>query len=429
MRAVRVNKIKSETDTVVGSPRLALSPLSYTDSGFILENDIQIGNTPEHHAGMIYVQDPGAMATVNALDIESGWWVADLCAAPGGKSTQLAEKIGPSGFLLANEFVPKRAKILVSNLERLGVTNALVTSLDTGELPAMFPEVFDLVLTDAPCSGEGMLRKYDAASEEWSEENVALSAKRQSEILDNAARLVRRGGYLLYSTCTYSEEENEEQITRFLDRHGDFEIIPVREKLVGVTSDGLAGDGRPEAIKHTRRFYPHKSRGEGQYIALMRRAGDGERGKIAFRDCARALPRDKASAVEAFFKDSLTDIPRGRLAEVGENLVLITHPSPIPRHSVFMSGILVGEVRHGILHPSHQLASALGRCFKRQVELSGSEELYKKYLGGEEIPDPQGIDNGWCAILFCGAPLGLGKISGGVIKNHYPKGLRTKNTV
>ena len=179
VRAIRVNTTKISVDDFLSKTALTLSPIDYASDGFIPDNAEGIGKSPEHHAGMFYVQDPGAMATVKALEIKEGWRVLDACAAPGGKASQLASAIGDDGFLLANEFVPKRAKIIVSNFERLGIKNAVVTSLDTAKLASMFDSYFDLVLCDAPCSGEGMFRKYDEAVSEWSEDNVLLCAERQ----------------------------------------------------------------------------------------------------------------------------------------------------------------------------------------------------------------------------------------------------------
>ena len=229
VKGVRVNTAKVSVEDYLSVTELDLTPLSYTDYGFIPKNADGIGTTAEHHAGMIYVQDPGAMATVTALDVKRGWRVLDACAAPGGKASQLAALVGDEGFVLANEYVPKRAKIIVGNFERLGLKNAVVTSLDTAKLADMFSAYFDLVLCDAPCSGEGMFRKYDEAVTEWSEENVTLCAERQREILANCAGPVKAGGYLLYSTCTYSKEENEDTVRTFLDSHPEFSPEPVKE--------------------------------------------------------------------------------------------------------------------------------------------------------------------------------------------------------
>ena len=426
VRGMRVNLIKASVDALETSGAFKLERIPYVDNGFILREERQMGASPYHHAGMVYMQDPGAMSGVAALDIHEDWWVADLCSAPGGKSSQVAERLGDEGFLLSNEYVPKRAKIIVGNFERLGVKNAMVTSLDTAEIAKMYSAVFDLVITDAPCSGEGMFRKSDEAREEWSEENVALSAKRQAEILGNAAGLVKPGGYLLYSTCTYSPEENEENVALFLREHPDFSLIRVKDELERRTRDGLTKYGEGLRLEYTRRFYPHVTDGEGQYVALMKKdENTGERSTILYKDESKPISKQEKEIIESFFKEALRSVPRGRLAKVGENVVLISHACPIPKHSVFMSGVLLGEIKGKSFFPSHQFFSAYGKLFKNVEALGDGDERVTKYLAGEEI-DTRGDVRGWCAITFEGAVLGGGKASGGKIKNHYPKGLRTR---
>ena len=424
VRGVRINRIK--TDGISAPLGATLTPLSYADNGYILDGGDGIGTSPEHHAGMIYVQDPGAMATVNALDVKEGWWVLDACAAPGGKSSQLAEKIGTGGFLLSNEYVPKRAKILVGNLERLGVTNAVVTSLDTAELPKLFSEAFDLVLCDAPCSGEGMFRKNDEAREQWSEENVKLSAKRQGEILERLAPLVKCGGYLLYSTCTYSPEENEMVIDAFLTSHGEFCLMPVKDELISVTADGVIPDGSDRGeLAMTRRFYPHKSPGEGQYIALLqKREKTGNLPTILYKEAVLTPSKSEAATVTAFLRDTMSEVPRGRLIKQGDYISLVTHDCPIPPRSVFMPGVLLGEIKKGVFHPHHHLFSAFGALMKRKINLTRGDARVNKYLRGEEIDATEGLMQGFCAVCYEGAAIGGGKCVGEKIKNHYPKGLR-----
>ena len=418
VRGVRVNTIKTSVEDYLAVTELSLSPISYTDCGFIPKNADGIGTLPEHHAGMIYVQDPGAMATVTALDVQRGWRVLDACAAPGGKSSQLAALIGDEGVLLANEYLPKRAKIIVGNFERLGIKNAVVTSLDTAKLSEMFSSYFDLVLCDAPCSGEGMFRKYDEALTEWSEENVALCAERQREILANCSKTVRSGGYLLYSTCTYSKEENEDTICNFLDSHPEFSLVPVKEALVSSTVPGL------DEMSEARRFYPHVSPGEGQFIALMKKdENTADLPTILYKDELKSPQKDEIRTVEKFFSDTFSFIPKGRLVKSGEQVILIPHDLPIPNFSVFMSGVMVGEIRKGILFPHHQLFSAYGKDMKLRIDLKRDDPRVSKYLRGEEI-DADASGSGWCAVLYEGVPLGGGKISSGKVKNHYPKGLR-----
>ncbi|MBR5242398.1 MAG: hypothetical protein IKV20_04590 [Clostridia bacterium] len=426
VRGVRINTAKCSLDGFSAGEELKLTPLAYASDGFILGKCVGIGNTPEHHAGMIYVQDPGAMATANALDIKRGWRVLDTCSAPGGKSGQAAAKIGDSGFILSNEYVPKRAKIVVSNFERLGIKNAVVTSLDTKEFRKMFSAFFDLVIADVPCSGEGMFRKSEEAVSEWSVQNVLACAERQREIINNAAPLVKAGGYLLYSTCTFSLEENEMVIDAFLREHPDYVIVPVKDELISATSDGIQLDGAfCKNLSYARRFYPHKSEGEGQFVALLKRSEDiSDDGAVLYKDGTRPLSRDEESAVRKFFLENLKKVPDGRLAKYGDNIVLISHGVPIPQRSVFSAGVLVGQVEKGRLIPAHQLFSAYGTLFIRQERLSRGDERIKKYLHGEQI-DAVEVDNGYCAVIYEGAALGGGKASLGKIKNHYPKGLRT----
>ena len=418
VRGVRVNTTKISVGDFLDKTSLALSPIDYAEDGFIPEDCEGIGRTAEHHAGMFYVQDPGAMATVKALDIQRGWRVLDACAAPGGKASQLAAAVGDEGFLLANEYVPKRAKIIVSNFERLGIKNALVTSLDTARLAEMFSAYFDLVLCDAPCSGEGMFRKYDEAVSEWSEDNVRLCAKRQREILENLSGVVKAGGYLLYSTCTYSREENEQMVADFLKGHPEFSLCPVSEKLIAATADGL--DGMIEA----RRFYPHRSRGEGQFIALMKKdENSGILSSILYKENVKLPTKDEIAVLKKFICENISGEIEGRFIKWGEDIALIPHDLPLPPYSVFMPGVMLGQVKKGNFFPHHQFFSAYGHLFKRREELKKGDARVEKYLRGEEI-DAECTQNGWCAVLYEGATLGGGKASGGRIKNHYPKGLR-----
>ncbi len=426
VRGLRVNLIKSTPEALLSRNTLSLSAIPYCDNAFFEDGCEKIGQTPEHHAGEIYVQDPGAMAPLSALEIKRGWRVLDLCAAPGGKSSQAAERIGNEGFILSNEYVPKRAKILVGNFERLGIKNAMVTSLDTAEFKKYFDSHFDLVILDAPCSGEGMFRKNAEAISEWSEENVIISAKRQSEILENATSLVKGGGYLIYSTCTFSLEENEMQIDEFLSRHPEFSLEKCRDELILASSDGINFEGaKSGSLKFTRRFYPHKSRGEGQFLALMKKRDDGEKKQtILYKDTSREPSREEAAAVQAFFRENLEKIPQGLVRKHGENLVLISHGHPLLPKSVFSAGVLLGEVKKGILHPAHQFFSSHGELFKRRLTLKSGDARLAQYLAGEEIAAPEISGKGYVAVLYEDVSLGGGKLSDGRLKNHYPKGLR-----
>lgn len=426
VRGVRVNTIKCTAEKLLSVSDLTLEPITYIDNGFILRDSSLIGSSPEHHAGMIYMQDPGAMSALSAIDIHEGEWALDMCAAPGGKSSQIAERIGDSGFLLSNEFVPKRAKTVVGNFERLGVRNAMVTSLDTSALPKLFSEAFDLVVCDAPCSGEGMFRKNDDAVSMWSEENVNACAKRQAEILENAVPLLKCGGRLVYSTCTYSVEENEAVVAALLDSHPELELIPVREELRQKTSDGINFDGKHPTMTLARRFYPHVSEGEGQFVAVMKkRENVPEKSTILYKDAGISPTKVEVQIVNNFFNEVFSVHPSGRFIKQGELIVMILHDCPIPPRSVFMAGVAVGEISHGILKPHHQLFSAFGTKMKNRIELLRGDIRVEKYLRGEEIDCPD-AKAGYASVLYEGIALGGGKVSGGRLKNHYPKGLRNK---
>ena len=426
IKAVRVNLAKVSREEFLKSTSLSLTPLPYCDEGFILEGPPGIGNTPEHASGMIYVQDPGAMSAVSALDIKQGDLVLDCCSAPGGKASQAYSKIGDGGLLIANEFLPKRAKICVSNFERLGFKSALVLSLDTAELAKMYRGIFDVVICDAPCSGEGMFRKYDEAKEEWSPENVRASAKRQKEILENVKGTVKAGGVLLYSTCTYSTEENEEVVLDFLDKNPDFHLIPPSERVRPYVSEGIPIAGREE-LRLTSRFYPHISRGEGQFFAVLKRDENSAVSPIIlYKDAGISPSKEEYKIALDFLKDNLTSIPDVRLIKRGEFISIVPKSLVIPKNSVFSAGVCLGEIRGKNLFPHHHLFSAYGELFKRKIELSRGDARVLKYLRGEEITTDS-TDTGFCVVTYEGASLGGGKISGGAVKNHYPKGLRIKN--
>ncbi len=401
-----------------------LVPVPYTPDGFYHAEE-KIGHSPLHHAGVFYSQDPGAMSTVNCLRAERGWRVLDMCAAPGGKSAQLAAAIGEGGTLVSCEYVPARCKQLVGNIERLGIPNALVLRADGAALSDLFPAYFDLVLLDAPCSGEGMFRKSAEAREMWSEENVRRSAARQAELLEAAAHAVREGGYLLYSTCTFSLEENEGQIAAFLEKHADFRLCPISERVSQHTAPGIQPHGCPHDLTLTRRFYPHIAPGEGQFMALMKRAGDDSPAAApTYHDATSPLGKSEERVAASFFEANLTDgaALTARLRLYNGRLIL-PPPVPVPARDVFAAGVAVGEIEKGILFPHHQLFTTHGCRFKRKIRLTAGEARTAAYLHGDVI-EAAGIDNGYAAVLIDGAPTGGAKVVNGVAKNLYPRGLR-----
>ena len=424
VRAFRVNTVKTTAARLLPLLPFAATPLPFAKNAFYATDD-KVGALPCHHAGMIYMQDPSAISAIAAAEPTEGLRVLDLCAAPGGKTTQLAAAIGEGGVLVSNEYVPARCRILQGNVERMGLSNTVVTNLSAEALADFYGAYFDLVVADAPCSGEGMLRKYEVAGEEWSEENVALCATRQREILENAARCVAPGGRLLYSTCTFSLEENEQNVAHFLDTHPDFSLTPVAPAVAAVTADGIPVGGRN--LAYCRRFYPHLARGEGQFLALMERQESGERAKPK-KDHRVPLSRAETDTVLALFAETLTKTPKGALCRLRDSIFL-TPDVPLPPSGVFAAGVCVGTLQKNRIEPHHHLYTAHGNLFCRKLYLSADDARVTQYLSGEEIacPELQGGKNGYTALLFEGAPLGGGKCVSGRLKNHYPKGLRNKS--
>ncbi len=420
---VRGFRVNTEKISLIDFQKLnifATEKIPYAENGYYLDYD-KIGNHPYHHAGMIYVQEPGAMAPAECIDIEPDWKILDMCAAPGGKSTQLKNKLGENGILVSNEIISSRCKILTGNIERLGLHNTVTTCMDTKKLAKAFPETFDLIMVDAPCSGEGMFRKEEIAVTEWSTENVEKCAVRQKEILENAVRALKNGGYIIYATCTFSLEENEMVIDEFLEKHPEFEILPVKDSVRDNTSDGIFFDGcKCENINFSRRFYPHKNKGEGQFMAVLHN-------KDTYTPLFTKKPQSKVKAekvVTDFLDDVLTEYDVEKVTMYNGNPVYFTPDFEIKKGTAFSCGITIGEIRKNYIQPHHQFFMAMGKNFKRKLELSPDSEETKKYLHGEEIT--ANCENGWAVVTVNGCALGGVKIVNGRAKNHYPKGLRIK---
>lgn len=343
------------------------------------------------------------MAPVTLLDPQPGERVCDLCAAPGGKTTQIAGRMDQQGFLLCNEINPKRAKILSRNIERMGVGNALVTNEHPDTLAKKYPGFFDRVLIDAPCSGEGMFRKEEAAVTDWSPETVQMCANRQQEILRSGAELVRPGGRLVYSTCTFAPEENEQAIDIFLQEHPDFYPETVSAPWFAAGENG------------TFRMWPHKLLGEGHFAAVLRKEGEPEEPERSLP--GSPLPKEWT----AFAKELDIKLPEGKAVLFGQSLYWA--PSALPDLRgirVLRPGLELGEVKKGRFEPAHALALWLKTAANVKRLESDAPEL-KAYLHGETVP---AREKGWCLVMADSYSIGWGKGDGNVLKNHYPKGLR-----
>ncbi len=393
----------------------------YVENGFYLEYE-KAGNHPYHHAGLIYIQEPAAMAPAECVEIAPDWTVLDMCAAPGGKSTQLKNKLGENGVLVSNEIISSRCKILTGNIERLGLSNTVTTCMDTKKLIKYFPKTFDLIMCDAPCSGEGMFRKEEIAIDEWSEENVLMCAKRQEEILENAVELLKDRGYIIYATCTFSLEENEMLIDAFLQKHPDFEIVEVNEKVRNATDDGIAFDGcKCKNISFARRFYPHKASGEGQFMAVLKNTSPLSQ----FQSFSPSKKDKTDKTLTDFLDDTLICYDTDNIRIYNGNPVFFSASLTVPDGAAFSCGVTIGEIKKNYIQPHHQFFMACGKSFKRKIELTPESDGIKKYLHGEEIE--VNCENGWAVVTVNGCPVGGAKAVNGKAKNHYPKGLRLKN--
>ncbi len=442
VRSLRVNTLKCTAENFEKSFGDKITKLSFCGEGYIFENE-HIGSHPLHHAGAIYVQEPAAMAAVECPDILPGMKILDVCASPGGKSTQAAAKLCGEGVIVSNEIDRQRCSTLAQNIERTGIKNAVITNTNSYELGKAYRDIFDLVIVDAPCSGEGMMRKNPLAVSEWSIDNIEMCARRQVEILENIAGCVRPGGCLLYSTCTFAPEENEMQICRFLAAHSDFHLTPVKECVKEVTADGLTGYNGVdfgEELKLCRRFYPHISRGEGQFMALLVRDGAAEAVAEAQNEEKQKKGRKNQTSnrsenkvEENIIRDFLLEVLTEEgicesekyqlLRDNGGDFFLATKlADPMPAGALRCSGVKIGEVRKGRVIPHHSFFMAYGRFFLRQIRLSVTDDRVAKYLHGESIT--ASCENGFAAVLIGDAPVGGAKVTQGEAKNYYPKGLR-----
>ena len=355
------------------------------------------------------------MSPVTGLEPRPGEIVLDLCAAPGGKTTQIAGSMMGDGLLVCNEINPKRAKILARNIERMAVPNALVLNHHPKDLERHFSGCFDRILVDAPCSGEGMFRKEEAAITDWSKETVLMCADRQKQILDTAAKLLRPGGRLVYSTCTFAPEENEGTISDFLKAHPEFSILPLEAPWFAPGRPDYIDDPAP-GLENTFRIWPHRARGEGHYFAVLVKDED-QTGSALTPSAPGKLPKEWTD----FAKALDIRLPAGKPALFGSTLWWLPPEMPeLKGLKVLRAGLELGEVKKGRFEPAHALALFLQSCASVQDYAPDSPEI-ARYLHGDVIPSDK---KGWTLVTAGGYSIGWGKGDGKILKNHYPKGLR-----
>lgn len=420
-RALRVNTLKCSNEKLLSLLGGSLKKTPFCDNGFYVDGESEIsGNDPLHHAGAYYIQEPSAMSAVTMLGVKKGDRVLDLCAAPGGKSTQIACALSGEGLLWSNEIVKNRASILLSNIERCGVKNAVVSSCHPDVLCDRLGGYFDKVLVDAPCSGEGMFRKDKDAYLQWSREHVLSCSKRQLQILNSAKNALRDGGVLVYSTCTFSYEENEGVINEFLRENPEFSI-----------EDSGEAFGR-NTLKYAKRIFPFDG-GEGHFAVRLKKGG-----KVEANDISRfAKPKTadlkfqkQYANIFDFYDDNFINRPFGSdLQIINDRVFLLPENLPDTKGlGVLRAGVMLGEVKTNRVEPAHSayMACKSDEC-KNAVDFDcKNEEDYKtllKFLHGEEIRLSDNI-KGYAAVCVNGITVGFGKASNGVLKNKYPKGLR-----
>ena len=443
-RALRVNPLKGGIGPGESRERFLslspwhLEPVPWEENGFYYDSE-EPGRHPYHEAGVYYIQEPSAMAPAVFLDAQPGERVLDLCAAPGGKTTQIAGMMQGRGLLVSNEIHPQRARILSENVERMGIRNALVLNEPPERLAEVFPDYFDRILVDAPCSGEGMFRKNENAGEEWSPENVEQCARRQDGILDCAVTMLRPGGRLVYSTCTFAPKENEGSVDRLLHRHPEIEVVDPAGCLAGdilPAGWGLA-PGRPDWIGGagtelglSLRLWPHRLKGEGHYLAVLHKGGVSAGRMLSAGGVQQGIREKDCREYSEFAADTLTVLPGGMFLRFGEQLYLAPEDMPsLKGLHVLRPGLHLGTLKKNRFEPAHALALALGPgevrryCPVRPDDM-GQEDISRAagYLSGMTFPFDG--EKGWYLITVDGYSLGWGKLAAGTMKNHYPRGLR-----
>ena len=424
---LRVNTNKISVEDFVAICPFEITPIPWIENGFYYDGEhVQAAKHPYYFAGLYYLQEPSAMTPANRLPIEPGDKVLDVCAAPGGKATELGAKLKGKGVLVANDISNSRAKGLLKNIEVFGIGNVLVLSEEPGKLEEYFPEYFDKILIDAPCSGEGMFRKDKKMVKAWEEHGPAFFAKLQRSIITQAARMLKPGGMMLYSTCTFDPEENEGTISYLLEQYPEFQIVEMKGY------DGFSC-GKPEVTESknpdllkTVRIWPHKMHGEGHYLALLKKREMHEEAPKRFTKAkAKKVPKE----ILDFFQDINWDMDWSRLELYSEKVYYMPEDIPNVKGIRFLrTGLYLGDYKKNRVEPSQSLAMCLKQEeYKHTVNLMAEDARVIRYLKGETLDVSDFVslkEKGWQLVLVDGYPLGWGKLSNGTLKNKYLPGWR-----
>lgn len=422
---LRVNTAKVTPEAFPELVSWDLKPVPWIPNGFYYEGTERPAKDPYYYAGLYYLQEPSAMTPAMLLPVEPGDRVLDLCAAPGGKSTELGVKLAGKGVLISNDISNSRAKALLKNLELWGISNICVTSETPDKLADVFGPWFDKILIDAPCSGEGMFRKDDDMVKSYEERGPEYYSEIQKEITDQAVRMLAPGGLLLYSTCTFSRCEDEEIICHILENHQEMELI--RLPLFEGASGGIGLDG-------CIRLFPHKIKGEGHFISLLRKNGGGaERTAAGSRERSRTEPQGKKAPA---LPTELTDFLALMNREFEDSRIMIKNDSvyylpenfvPAKELRYLRTGLLLGELKNKRFEPGQVLAMTLhAEEFRQTISWKKEDDRVIRYLKGETISltPEEGPVKGWCLVCVDGYPLGFAKGTGMALKNKYYPGWR-----
>ncbi|MGG3681452.1 RsmF rRNA methyltransferase first C-terminal domain-containing protein [Aeribacillus composti] len=428
IKGLRFNRLKIEKETFIRKIPFSLSSVPFCEDGFYYdEKQDEPGKHPFHAAGLYYIQEPSAMVPAEVLQAKPGEKILDLCAAPGGKSTQIAAAMENEGILFSNEIHFKRAKALSENIERFGIQNAIVINERPEKLVQHFPNYFDKILVDAPCSGEGMFRKDDNAIEFWSEDLVEKCSYTQKKLLSLAFQMLKPGGTLVYSTCTFSPEENEQVIEAFVSMHPEMSLveIPKREGFdrgrVEWTKTNF------EEISKCIRLWPHKIKGEGHFVAKLIKNGENNtRSSVSY--LKSNVKKQQLAEFQQFEHSFLKKRITGAFFLKKQQLYVLPEKCPdITSLNVLRAGLHLGEIKKKRFEPNHHLALSLTpNDVKYSYSFSTNEKDWQAYLTGETISSPLGVDRGWILMTIDGESIGWGKETKGTIKNFYPKGLRVQ---
>ena len=439
---LRVNTLKMNLEEFERIAPFHLKKVPWISNGYFYEAEDAPAKHPFYSAGLYYLQEPSAMTPASRLKVQPGERVLDLCAAPGGKATELGAALQGEGLLVANDINTARARALLRNLELFGISNSFVTNEPPHVLAERFPEFFHKIMVDAPCSGEGMFRKNPAVVDSWQEKGPEYFSKLQREIIVQAADMLLPGGMMFYSTCTFSPLENEKTITHLLKERPDMEVIPMEDYegfAEGLTS--YRGEVFDESCKLCRRIWPHKMSGEGHFMALLHKKNGVQQqvqqtvsqSSIWWEKC-KGLNKEQKAAAEDFFSHVNIAYDGKRIDVRGDNLYYLPAPKYDGRGLHFLrNGLFMGEFKKKRFEPSQPFALALhAQDFDQVLDFPADDERLSRYLRGETLDVSDLIAGekkrkGWQLVMVAGHPLGFGKLVNNNLKNKYPAGWRKNN--